>query len=41
MIFFAVISGRGGCWVGDLVKAAFQGRSGNRYNQKGLLFPLK
>ena len=29
MIFFALISGRGGCWVGDLVKAAFQGRSGS------------
>ena len=29
MILFAVISGRGGCWVGDPVKAAFQGRSGN------------
>ena len=29
MIFLAVISGRGGCWVGDPVKAAFQGMSGN------------
>ena len=26
MILFAVISGWGGCWVGDPVKAAFQGR---------------
>ena len=29
MIFFAVISGRGGCRVGDPVKAAFQRRLGN------------
>ena len=32
MILFAVISGWGGCWVGDPVKAAFQGRSGNIIN---------
>ena len=28
MILFAMISGRGGCWVGDSVEEAFQGRSG-------------
>ena len=31
MIFFAVIFGRGGYWVGDPVKAAFHGRKGNIY----------
>ena len=40
MILFAVISGRGRCWVGDPVKAAFQRRSGNNNNNNNNCFLL-
>ena len=42
MILLAVVSGWGGCWVGGPVKAAFQGRLGNKiyiYVSEAL-FPL-